>query len=126
MFVRSINRRRDNVAFRATIALFTIALSIALSGCDKTDDSINGTYEHVIRTPGDGVGHITLVLSRSNRAVFTVQPPGESALPSTEGTYTVRDNILTVTINDGVTVYTLRGSKLEGEFLDQPIWLKKK
>lgn len=113
--------------YKAITAIsLTFLLSLALIGCNKTDDSVNGTYVHDIRTPGDGIGAITLILSGTENAEFKVRPPGEKVLQSSEGTYAVDGNAITVVINGGATVYTLRGSKLFGEFLDQSIVLLKK
>lgn len=115
------------MATRSIITILLFALLIAcLAGCEK-DEGINGTYTYEQHTPDGGHGGVSLVLSGRDRAVFKIHPPNADPLPDTEGIYVVDGNKLSVTINNGTSVYTIvNDHRIEGEFLGTRIVLLKR
>ncbi len=124
--MRSIGTRRARPVLRALAPLLLGVLALGSCG----GGGITGTYVHEEKGPDGSTMSLVLRLENGNKAIATIRGgPGDPALPSVEGTYSVQGDQVTVVLDGDADVYTLKGDTLtttSQEFFGETLVLTKR
>ncbi|HWB21239.1 MAG TPA: lipocalin family protein, partial [Phycisphaerales bacterium] len=100
---------------RRALPVLALTLTLVLVGCG----GVQGKYSHEEKGPDGSMGKMTLELKSGGKATVTMSGGGNSM--SSEGTYTVDGDKVSITFQGDTQVLTKSGSKLTGKMMGESI-----